>query len=152
MRQLVCLLLMGMLLCPTAKAADLPVVSEKDWQSLLSEAQGTPLIVVFWASWCVPCRHFRQKIEALRKEYPEKTVHILGVSLDTDQARVTAYLNTRPLAYPTVLGDTNFINTRMGKPVPTTQLYTRSGQLQKELIGDVSEKRLRHYVRKILLP
>ena len=39
---------------------------------------------------------------------------------------------------------------RSGMPVPTTILYRRDGSVERELVGDVSEKRLGHYVGRIV--
>ena len=38
----------------------------------------------------------------------------------------------------------------IGMPVPTTILYRRDGSVERELVGDVSEKRLGHYVGRIV--
>lgn len=57
-----------------------------------------------------------------------------------------AYLARSPLPYPARIGDAELIKARSGMPVPTTILYRRDGSVERELVGDVSEKRLGHYV------
>ncbi len=75
---------------------------------------------------------------------------MLGVSLDRDPERVAAYLERHPLPYPALLGDPALLEARWGMPVPTTILYRRDGTVERELVGDASEKRLRHYVGRIV--
>ena len=52
--------------------------------------------------------------------------------------------------YPARIGDAELIKARSGMPVPTTILYRRDGSVERELVGDVSEKRLGHYVGRIV--
>lgn len=139
--------------CPTIRssraAAPLETVSETGLERIILEGEG-PLVLVYWASWCVPCRHFREKLEKIRAEYPEGELRMLGVSLDRDPERVATYLERHPLPYPALLGDSALLEARSGMPVPTTILYRRDGTVERELVGDASEKRLRHYVGRIV--
>ena len=75
---------------------------------------------------------------------------MLAVSLDRDLGPAMAYLARSPLPYPARIGDAELIKARSGMPVPTTILYRRDGSVERELVGDVSEKRLGHYVGRIV--
>ena len=44
------------------------------------------MIIVFWASWCGPCRLNNPALRKLYDEFHEKGLEIIGVSLDTDKA------------------------------------------------------------------
>lgn len=129
---------------------ELRVVSEAELEAMLSQARGTPFIVVYWASWCSPCRHFRTKMEKIREEYPESALSILAVSVDDVPERAREYLTQKGLPYPSVLCAETLRKSLLGLPVPTTRLYRRDGGLEKELSGDISLLRLEHYVRRIL--
>ena len=147
-------LLAVLLLCPQRASADVaeqPVpLSEAELARIVHANDGRPLILVYWAAWCAPCRHFREKLEKIRAEYSESELRMLGVSLDRDPKRAAAYLSAAPLPYPARIGDADMLKALSGTPVPTTILYRRGGTVDRELIVDDSEKRLRHYVERIV--
>lgn len=53
----------------------------------LNESIGTVTIIDFWASWCPPCRKENPNMVALYKEFHDKGLNIIGVSLDKDAAK-----------------------------------------------------------------
>ncbi len=135
--------------CGTRATARLESISETELENLIRQNR-EPMLLVYWASWCVPCRNFREKLERIRSSYPEAELRMLAVSLDRNEEQVTAYLNRHPLPYPVLLGEVSLLEACSGMPVPTTVLYNRDGSVEKKLIGDASEKRLRHYVERIV--
>ena len=69
-----------------------------EFQQKLSEA-GKPLIIDFWASWCVPCRVTKPILESLAKEYANK-VEFLPVNADESRELLEWY---GVIGIPTVL-------------------------------------------------
>ena len=67
----------------------------------LSQFRGKPLIVSFWARWCVPCRDEFPEFMALRKKYKRLTV--LGVALEDDPVKVREFLAAYEVDYPAAL-------------------------------------------------
>jgi thiol-disulfide isomerase/thioredoxin len=65
----------------------------------LSELRGKAVVVVFWATWCGPCREEAPMINKLAERYQGKDVVILGVN--TDDARKAQLFATQiHLVYP----------------------------------------------------
>ena len=48
----------------------------------LSDFRGKYVLVDFWASWCVPCRHDNPRLVKIYKRFSDKNFDILGISLD----------------------------------------------------------------------
>ena len=53
----------------------------------LKESLGKVTIIDFWASWCGPCRMENPNVVALYKEFHDKGLNIIGVSLDKDATK-----------------------------------------------------------------
>lgn len=50
----------------------------------LSSLRGKYVMIDFWASWCVPCRHENPNVVKAYNKYKAKNFTILGISLDKD--------------------------------------------------------------------
>lgn len=51
----------------------------------LAELKGRPVVVNFWASWCIPCRDEAPALQRAWEKYKDRGVLILGVDyVDTD--------------------------------------------------------------------
>lgn len=53
----------------------------------LKESLGKVTIIDFWASWCGPCRMENPNVVAVYKEFHDKGLNIIGVSLDKDATK-----------------------------------------------------------------
>ena len=51
----------------------------------IEDYRGNYLLIDFWASWCQPCRASFPFVANLYKEFKDKGLAILGVSLDRDE-------------------------------------------------------------------
>ena len=51
----------------------------------LNDVKGTNYtLIVFWASWCNPCRQEIPELKKLHNEYQKKGVSIVSISIDRD--------------------------------------------------------------------
>lgn len=60
------------------------------------------VLVDFWASWCPPCRAEMPKLVELYKEYKDKGLEIVGISLDKTNADWVNGIKTLNITWPQI--------------------------------------------------
>ena len=76
----------------------------------LSALRGKPIVLNFWASWCVECQQEAHILEAFHKRYGETVppqVHILGVAIQDKSAQAQAFARRFNKTYFLGLDNTN---------------------------------------------
>ena len=63
-------------------------ITDGNFEALIAE--GKPIVVDFWATWCGPCKKIAPDIEALAKEY-EGQVTIGKSDVDANDALTSKY-------------------------------------------------------------
>jgi thiol-disulfide isomerase/thioredoxin len=107
----------------------------------LSSFTGRPVLVNFWATWCKPCRKEIPLLMALRGEFADSGLEVVGVAIDEMEA-------TRQLAgelgidYPLMVGEQAGIDALAAFGAPTTALpYTavldREGRIVAGHVGEL---------------
>lgn len=72
-----------------------------DWSSY----RGKVVLVVFWATWAGPCNREVAQIAVAYDQYHDRGFDVLGVSLDTEKARVQEFLADRNIPWETLFSD-----------------------------------------------
>ena len=65
----------------------------------LSTWKGRPMLINFWATWCPPCREEIPDLMALRHEFADRGLVIVGVALD-EPDKVSAFVEEFGIEYP----------------------------------------------------
>jgi cytochrome c biogenesis protein CcmG/thiol:disulfide interchange protein DsbE len=63
---------------------------------------GVPMVVNFWASWCVSCPQEAADLERMWREYGPKGVRFLGVTYDDSVEAARAFVERYGVTYPSV--------------------------------------------------
>jgi thiol-disulfide isomerase/thioredoxin len=122
-----------------ASQVPLRIADRQVYEEVLAKHKGQPILVDFWATWCVPCtEQFPHTVE-LHAKYAAKGLAVVSVSLDdpADEAKVKAFLEKQRATFDNLLskwgGDgpsfENF-DIRAGT-IPHYKLYDRDGQLRE---------------------
>jgi thiol-disulfide isomerase/thioredoxin len=89
----------------------------------IEELAGAPRVLVFWATWCQPCLAEIPALEAIEAGHPGRVV---SVALDEGGADdVGRFLETRPLPYTVLLGDTELFARYDGLAIPHTVILDK---------------------------
>lgn len=67
-------------------------------QVRLSELRGKPVVLNFWASWCIPCKDEAPEFEATWRKYSDRVVFIGANWLEVEAAALP-YLRQQGISY-----------------------------------------------------
>lgn len=123
----------------------------------LSELQGKIVILDFWATWCAPCRRGIPDLVEIKKEFGDKGVEIIGISLDgvtrggQTKQHVIPFIEEFKINYPIVFGDQNTMyQYGVTKSIPTTFVLDREGSVVSQYEGLVPKQTFINDIEKIL--
>lgn len=142
---------------PASSAASLPGFTLPDLAGVPQTSSawlGQPVLLDFWATWCVACRHTHPGINRLHAEYGAQGLRVIGINLDRgDRDKVLAYREKMNLAYPVLLDPEDTVSPRFGvETLPTVILFDREGKAVGTWVGGErsQEEALRAAVRKMM--
>ena len=116
----------------------------------LSEHRGAPVIVNFFASWCIPCIAEAPALEAVFQEYRGRGVKVLGIAVQDTESKAMGFVKEHGLTFPAGL-DAGEIKESYGVfGVPTTFFIDKEGFIRYTHAGRVTEDLLRHELEKLL--
>jgi len=103
----------------------------------LSEYRGQNVVVVFWATWCGPCKLEVPHLKALRESYPKDKLAILAIS-DEPLAIVKTFAQEQGLTY-TVLTSPGDLPAPFGQvqAIPSSFFVDPEGRVKLGVIGIV---------------
>ncbi len=110
----------------------------------LSDLQGQPVIVNFWATWCSSCRVETPGLIDLYEQHQPAGLLMLGVNLRENESSIAAFVADFGVPYPIVLDRSGEVaNTwQIGGPfggIPATYFIDATGVVRKVVYGLVTE-------------
>ena len=113
-------------------------VVESDATLALSDLAGDIVVVNFWAPWCVPCRAEHPDLLRIADEYEAFGVTVVGITYESTEEAVIAYLDELGRGYPVVMDDRSRAAIGFGvRGVPETFFVDRSGIVAAKVTGPV---------------
>ena len=122
---------------------ELPEFDLASYETLLSELEGTPVLVNVWASWCGPCEKEAPHLAAAHAEYGDR-VQFLGVDILDERESARRFMHEHGWTYPSVYDLPGAIRDGLGLlGQPVTLFYDASGELVGTWTGALNEDVLR---------
>ncbi|HEX3841096.1 MAG TPA: TlpA disulfide reductase family protein [Acidimicrobiales bacterium] len=120
-----------------APAVSLPSLSDLGQRVSLAAFLGKPLVVNFWASWCIPCRTEMPLLEqAFQAEHGK--VQFLGIDANDTQGAGRAFLDQVHVTYPAAFDANGAVATQFSLfGLPTTLFISPSGTIVGRYIGQL---------------
>ena len=118
-----------------------------------ASARGRPLVVNFWASWCLPCREEMPVLEAAWQEHRNAAAFVGVNTQETSEADAQALLNDFNLSYPNGPDPDNRINIDYGLfGLPETFFIRADGTLSYRHSGPLTQEIMNEQMQALLEP
>lgn len=146
----------SMLSAPHAgfKAPDFSLATPANETITLSDLEGQPVLILFWASWCSVCKSIMPGLQEVYAEFTSKGFEILAVNA-TNQDGLTAaiaYFQNQGYTYPMLIDENGKASrSYQVRALPTAILVNPDGSIRDLVIGSgLSEGYLRSELTTIL--
>jgi thiol-disulfide isomerase/thioredoxin len=107
----------------------------------LAAAEGAPVVLNFWATWCGPCEIETPVKKRLATELGDRA-HFVGVNLTTSEGGVddvARYVSEHGIEYPVVLDTSGRVQQLYGvRGTPTTYIIDAEGRVVHKFMGAMS--------------
>ena len=137
---------------PTAPAWQLKTQAGKTIS--LSDYQGKPVILHFWATWCPYCKKLQPKLVALEQKYQESGIKIVSISFNEDEGTLPQdEIEARGYDFITAVNGEPVVKLYGVRGTPTTFFINRQGKaVYKSTSSDINNPKLELAVKEIIKP
>ena len=142
-------------------AQDVKAVKVTELARTINESKG-PLIVNFWATFCVPCIQEMPYFQEMARQYKSQNVSLLFVSLDLKEAyptKVNAMAKKLQLTFPVVwLNETNAdyfcpkIDTTWSGSMPSSLFVNNATGYHRFFEDQLSKEKLEGVIKEMVKP
>ena len=118
----------------------------------LSDFQGRPVLINFWATWCPPCRTEMPVIETAWQKYQDEGFVVLAVDVQESAGQVQHFVDSLGLTFPILLDSTAKVASEFYRirAFPTSFFVGRDGRLVATHRGTMTEQVLQQYMGQVL--
>ena len=125
-------------------------LSLPDQRLKLETFKGKPVILNFWASWCVSCRAEALELEAFWRKH-RSDVWVVGIAIQDQAEEAKRFAAQYGKTYPLGVDEDGKAAIDYGvSGVPETFLIDRSGNIVHKEVGPVASAQLESLLPKIL--
>jgi cytochrome c biogenesis protein CcmG/thiol:disulfide interchange protein DsbE len=117
----------------------------------LAELRGSPVVLNFWASWCIPCREEAPILRAADAEYRARGLRIVGVVYQDSAGNARDFMGRYGQTYPGLLDPDGRTAIDYGVfLIPETYFIDAAGVVRARRGGALTAEDLRLQIQKIL--
>ena len=124
-------------------APDITATSLDGSTLTLASLRGRPVIVNFWASWCVPCRQEMPRLKEALAQHAADGLAVVGVLYKDDTGSARAFATSFGATWPNVQDpDGSIAKAYRVVGAPQTYFIDRGGILRSIQIGEILQEDL----------
>lgn len=136
---------------PKEAAPDFTIEQFEGGSFSLSEHKGRPVVVNFFASWCIPCKAESSALDKVYQESKINNVAFIGISIQDTAEKAKAFVKENGITFPTGLDEDGSIKESFGVyGVPVTYFIDKNGIINYIHAGILTEDLIRYELEKIL--
>lgn len=115
--------------------SEIQIADENGQSVYLSEFGGKPLIINFWASWCIPCRLEIPLLNAIYPNLLENDKQLIGVNQSESQETIDKFRTNTSIAFP-VYRDNGELSRKLNiQIIPAIAVIDKNGKVQSITYG-----------------
>lgn len=102
----------------------------------LAELKGKPILLEFWASWCIACTMSFPHINRIAEKYKNQ-IHIIGINTDIeDESEIKEIIAENNIKFPVWINhpEGNFYFGGISS-LPTFVILDKNGKIVKKVVG-----------------
>lgn len=110
-------------------------------ESRLSDFRGQPVVLNFWATWCLPCRQEMPQLVQAYEKYKDDGLVIIGLNMQQGRGVIEPFAEERGVEYPLLIdrdGDLGDEYRLLG--LPTTYFIDSDGVIQSVFTGPLEDE------------
>lgn len=131
-------------------APDFTLTDANGEVSRLSDWQGQPVVINFWASWCAPCKEEMPEFVKAHQANQDSGLVVLGVNAQESAAQAQEFVDKFAMPFHVALdtrGDVMQVYNVRG--LPTTIFIDREGRIAARYAGLLNEELLGEFIAAI---
>jgi cytochrome c biogenesis protein CcmG/thiol:disulfide interchange protein DsbE len=102
----------------------------------LSDLQGSPVLLNFWATYCTPCVAEMPLLQQIWEGWQEKGLVLLAVNIQESPSVVEAFMQNKGLSFMVVLDSEGALAGQYGiRYIPATFFIDSEGIIQERKVG-----------------
>lgn len=130
----------------------LPSLEDPAMTVALADYRGRPVVLNFWASWCVPCRREMPRLAAADRRVGDK-IAFVGINYQDQRDDAAELARDTGVAFPSGIDSDGAVGRRYGLyGMPTTIFIDAQGEIVARHLGELSADALDDYLELLLTP
>jgi thiol-disulfide isomerase/thioredoxin len=102
----------------------------------ITTLQGHPVVLIFWGSWCGPCRAEQPELNGLYARWSPRGVDFLGIDVIDDNGKALAFQSQHNVRYSSIADPSMIIALNYRVPsAPALVFLDRHGRVVDIVLG-----------------